>query len=82
VYKRQVSGSQEDLYYVSPKSGNIISKTIGQAYHDKLLLLPRFLNDPNQEINDTDIENAQKIVQLLFNKFIFNTKEINFNIII
>lgn len=37
------TGSHHDLYYVSPKSGRAVSKDAGEAYKDKLLLLPQFL---------------------------------------
>ncbi|MGE0251615.1 MAG: DNA repair protein RecO [Dongiaceae bacterium] len=38
-----VTGAEEDLIYVSPKSGRAVSKAAGLAYHDKLLALPAFL---------------------------------------
>lgn len=37
------SGVNEDLIYVSPKSGRAVSREAGQPYHDKLLALPPFL---------------------------------------
>ncbi len=38
-----VTGSQEDLAYVSPRSGRAVSVAAGEAYRDRLLPLPRFL---------------------------------------
>jgi DNA repair protein RecO (recombination protein O) len=38
-----VTGSREDLIYVSPKSGRAVSATAGAAWRDKLLPLPAFL---------------------------------------
>ena len=38
-----VTGKTEDLYYVSPKSGQAVCKEVGQEYADKLLILPQFL---------------------------------------
>lgn len=38
-----VSGQLNDLAYVSPKSGRAVSLNEGKAYHDKLLLLPKFM---------------------------------------
>lgn len=38
-----VSGSGEDLAFVSPKSGRAVSATAGAPYADRLLLLPGFL---------------------------------------
>lgn len=38
-----VTGGQDDLAYVSPKSGRAVSASAGQAYRDRLLPLPAFL---------------------------------------
>ncbi len=38
-----VTGTGEDLVWVSPKSGRAVSRTVGAAYADKLLPLPLFL---------------------------------------
>jgi DNA repair protein RecO (recombination protein O) len=38
-----VTGTTEDLAYVSPRTGRAVSRTAGAAYHDKLLPLPAFL---------------------------------------
>lgn len=37
------SGRQDDLVYVSPRSGRAVSATAGEPYRDKLLHLPPFL---------------------------------------
>ena len=38
-----VTGTDDDLAYVSPRSGRAVSRDAGQPYHDKLLPLPQFL---------------------------------------
>ncbi|EGF90630.1 DNA repair protein RecO [Asticcacaulis biprosthecium C19] len=38
-----VTGSRDDLVYVSPKSARAVSRGAGEAYRDKLLVLPQFL---------------------------------------
>ncbi len=38
-----VTGTREDLIYVSPKSGSAVSAAAGAPYKDKLLRLPDFL---------------------------------------
>jgi DNA repair protein RecO (recombination protein O) len=38
-----VTGAAVDLAYVSPRSGRVVSREAGLAYHDKLLALPAFL---------------------------------------
>lgn len=39
------TGSNDDLAYVSPKSGRAVSLSAGAPYKDRLLTLPRFLRD-------------------------------------
>jgi DNA repair protein RecO (recombination protein O) len=36
-------GNPNDLAYISPKTGRAVSREIGKPYHNKLLILPRFL---------------------------------------
>ncbi len=36
-------GNSQDLAYVSPKTGRAVSREKGLPYHEKLLILPRFL---------------------------------------
>src|SRR5437764_59892 len=38
-----VTGTSDDLAYVSPRSGRAVSRQAGLPYHDKLLPLPAFL---------------------------------------
>jgi DNA repair protein RecO (recombination protein O) len=38
-----VSGTNQDLAYVSPRTGRAVSRDVGAPYHDKLLPLPGFL---------------------------------------
>ena len=37
------TGTQEELVYVSPKSGRAVCRSAGAPYHDRLLALPHFL---------------------------------------
>jgi DNA repair protein RecO (recombination protein O) len=37
------SGANDDLAYVSPKSGGAVNRSAGEAYRDRLLPLPSFL---------------------------------------
>jgi DNA repair protein RecO (recombination protein O) len=39
------SGAETDLVYVSPKSGRAVSRQAGEAWKDKLLVLPAFLRE-------------------------------------
>jgi DNA repair protein RecO (recombination protein O) len=39
-----VTGSEEELVYVSPRSGRVVSRQAGEPWREKLLRLPLFLN--------------------------------------
>jgi DNA repair protein RecO (recombination protein O) len=39
------SGAEDDLVYVSPKSGRAVSRQAGEPWKDRLLLLPAFLRE-------------------------------------
>ncbi|MGH6771121.1 MAG: DNA repair protein RecO [Xanthobacteraceae bacterium] len=41
------TGGQDDLIYVSPKSGRAVSREAGEQWKDKLLRLPDFLKTPD-----------------------------------
>jgi DNA repair protein RecO (recombination protein O) len=54
------TGDEEDLIYVSPKSGRAVSRVAGEPWKDRLLPLPAFLNqndvgDDRQEIAPQDL---------------------------
>jgi DNA repair protein RecO (recombination protein O) len=44
------TGSNDDLIYVSPKSGRAVSASAGEPYHDRLLALPPFLRGRSQGV--------------------------------
>lgn len=43
------TGTQDDLVYVSPRSGRAVSAAAGEPWRDRLLALPAFLADPRAE---------------------------------
>lgn len=50
------TGSNDDLIYVSPKSGRAVSASAGEPYHDRLLALPPFLRGRSQgTVSRTDL---------------------------
>jgi DNA repair protein RecO (recombination protein O) len=40
-------GGDDDLIYVSPKTGRAVSRAAGQVYKERLLVLPLFLRPPH-----------------------------------
>lgn len=61
-------GNSDDLFYVSPKTGRAVSREKGRPYHDKLLLLPRFLWC-NSEATDLDIQLGLKLTGYFLQTF-------------
>lgn len=55
-----VSGVEEDLAYVSPKSGRAAGRKAAEPYADKLLRLPKFLREYARHHRKEAIEGASK----------------------
>jgi DNA repair protein RecO (recombination protein O) len=64
-----VSNKEEDLYYLSPKTGKAVSKDVGEQYADNLFIIPPFLLEKNEDTNMVDILQAISITTHFFNKF-------------
>ncbi|MCK6418311.1 MAG: DNA repair protein RecO [Alphaproteobacteria bacterium] len=54
-------GRRDDLAYVSPKTGRAVSAEKGQAYQDRLLVLPQFLGGPASADEAADIDCGLKL---------------------
>ncbi len=53
---------EEGLYYLSPKTGKSVIKDVGEAYHNKLFIIPKFFLDIKEEnIAIKDLELGFKI---------------------
>ncbi len=51
------TGSNDQLIYVSPKSGRAVSASAGEPYRDKLLSLPQFLTKQRSGlVTGTDVQ--------------------------
>jgi DNA repair protein RecO (recombination protein O) len=53
-----VTGTTEELVYVSPRSGRAVSREAGAPYDDRLLALPAFLLDERAPLTPADIAAA------------------------
>ena len=67
-----VSGSRDDLVYVSPKSARAVSREAGAAYHDKLLRLPGFLLSSQGGLNSGDIVDGLKLTGFFLERHVFH----------
>ncbi|MFK7973268.1 MAG: DNA repair protein RecO [Rickettsiaceae bacterium] len=70
-----VTGQQDNLYYVSPKSGQAVSKAAGDPYSNKLLRLPQFLLD-DVKLTSPMLQDAFTLTSYFFNRYIFVGQEI------
>ena len=64
-----VTGTEENLAFVSPKSGNAISKLAAGSYADRLLLLPMCLG--GHELIDNELTGGIKITGHFLRKHIY-----------
>lgn len=65
------TGATENLYYVSPKTGRAVSEETGQAYKDKLLILPRFLRYADVQKTDECIRQGLNLTGYFLSRHVF-----------
>ncbi len=68
------TGTQEDLIYVSPKSGRAVSRLAGAPYRDRLLALPRFLQQPQSIPDIQDLADAFRLTGYFMERDIFGPR--------
>lgn len=65
------TGTEENLCYVSPKSGRAISEDAGMPYRDKLLALPGFLRYTEAPVCLGDILHGLQLTGYFLNRYLF-----------
>ena len=70
--KCAVSGKKENLFYVSPNTGQVVSKSVGEPWKDKLLILPKFYSNCKERVEGKDIKNGLILNYFFINKVIKN----------
>jgi len=64
-----VTDTQDNLLYISPKTGRAVSEVIGQPYQTHLLTLPKFMSEENYtNINTFDFSLALRITGYFIRK--------------
>ena len=66
-----VTGSTDDLVYVSPRTGRAVSAAAGAAYRDRLFSLPRFLLSSQGGLERGDIGDGLRITGHFLERFVF-----------
>ena len=72
-----VSGSKQDLKFVSPKSGCAVSSKSSVGWEKKLLVLPDFLVDRKSVkiLSIADLENGFKLTEYFMKKYLHPVKK-------
>ncbi|MCC8417388.1 MAG: DNA repair protein RecO [Rickettsia endosymbiont of Bryobia graminum] len=70
-----VTGTEENLYYISPKSASAVSLSAGLPYKEKLLPLPQFLLTNIDQISNIDRQNAFNLTGYFFNRYFLNNQQ-------
>lgn len=65
-------GDNQDLCYVSPKSGHAVSKAAGAPYKEKLLTLPGFLRPVKGEVDDGSVYEGLQLTGYFMEHWVFN----------
>jgi DNA repair protein RecO (recombination protein O) len=70
--KCAVTGSPDDLIYVSPRTGRAVSAGAGEAYKDRLLALPPFLLSSQGGLSAGDIAAGLAITGHFLERYVFS----------
>jgi DNA repair protein RecO (recombination protein O) len=70
------TGTQQDLIYVSPKSGRAVSAAAGEAYKDRLLKLPGFLIGQSKlnKPKDEDVRMGFALTDFFLHQHVFEPR--------
>jgi DNA repair protein RecO (recombination protein O) len=66
-----VTGSREDLAFVSPRTGRAVSRTAAEPYRDKLLALPSFLVAGGLPADDDDVGKGLELTGHFLERHVF-----------
>jgi DNA repair protein RecO (recombination protein O) len=71
------TGTRQDLAYVSPKSGRAVSREAGAPWHDKMLVLPAFLQRGSGLRGDpAAIEDAFRLTGFFLTRHVYEPRAI------
>ncbi|MEM5517649.1 DNA repair protein RecO [Henriciella sp. AS95] len=67
-----ISGENDGLTHVSPKTGRAVRGSEAEEYVDRLLALPAFLVDPKQPASDADIIDGLELTGVFVERRLFH----------
>ena len=68
-----VTGTNQELIYVSPKSGRAVCRQAGEPWRDKLLELPAFLRGGKEDADRAEIKKALKLTGFFLENHVLKT---------
>ncbi len=78
LQKCSVTGSQENLRYISPKTGKAVCEEIGRPYHDRLYAYPHFILCGNEHPTTQEIKDLLILTEFFLHKNFFKTHYLKF----
>jgi len=69
--KCTVTGSVDDLIYVSPRTGRAVSRDAGEPYKERLLALPPFLLSSQGGLNEGDVRSGLELTGHFLEQHVF-----------
>lgn len=69
--KCAATGSLDDLVYVSPRTGRAVSRTAGEPYKDRLLVLPPFMLSSQGGLSPGDVRAGLDLTAHFLELFVF-----------
>ena len=76
--KCSVTGSYDNLRYVSPKTGKAVCAEVGFPYHERLYAYPHFILDGKENPSTQEIKDLLKLTSFFLNKNFFRTHYLKF----
>jgi DNA repair protein RecO (recombination protein O) len=67
-----VTGTMDDLVWVSPRTGRAVSRTAGAPYADKLLTLPPFMLGAQAGLGEGDVRSGFDLTGHFLEQFVFH----------
>jgi DNA repair protein RecO (recombination protein O) len=67
-----VTGTMDDLIWVSPRTGRAVSRGAGEPYADKLLKLPPFMLGAQAGLGDGDVGSGLDLTGHFLEQFVFH----------
>jgi len=68
------TGTTADLIYVSPRSGRAVSRAAGEAYRDRLMRLPAFLQTEAEPGSSADLADAFALTGFFLDRHAFGPR--------